>query len=112
MDSSALSDHDATEVVDGVFLAQLAAGEKMSIQHFHIEPGATVPEHRHEHEQTGFIYSGALTFIVDSEEIVIEERDSYAIPGDEPHSAENRTDRPVRGIDVFSPPRLDVPWKE
>ncbi|WP_266079843.1 cupin domain-containing protein [Haladaptatus caseinilyticus] len=111
MDTSALPDHEPTEVTDGVFLAQLAAGNRMSIQHFHIEPGATVPEHSHEHEQTGFIYSGALTFLVDGEEIIIEERDSYAIPGDEPHAAENKTDEPVRGIDVFSPPRLDVPWK-
>ncbi len=112
MDSIALSEHDAAEVANGVYLAQLASGDRMSIQHFHIEPGATVPEHSHEHEQTGFVYSGALTFVVDGEEWIIEEQDSYAIPSDEPHAAENRTDRPVRGIDVFSPPRLDVPWSE
>ncbi len=111
MDSIPLSDREATEVADGVYLAQLAAGERMSIQHFHIEPGATVPEHSHEHEQTGFIYESALTFVVDGEEFTIGEDDSYAIPSDEPHSAENRTDTTVRGIDIFSPPRLDVPWK-
>ncbi|WP_458205970.1 cupin domain-containing protein [Haladaptatus sp. NG-SE-30] len=112
MDSIALSDRNAAEATDGVYLTQLAAGEQMSVQHFHIEPGATVPEHSHEHEQTGFVYAGALTFIVDGEESIIEEQDSYAIPGGEPHAAENRTDTPVRGIDVFSPPRLDVPWEE
>ncbi len=111
MDSIALSDREATEVTDGVYLAQLAAGERMSIQHFHIEPGATVPEHSHEHEQAGFIYSSALTFIVDGEEFTIEQDDSYTIPSEEPHAAENRTDEPVDGIDIFSPPRLDVPWK-
>ncbi|SIR31553.1 Cupin domain protein [Haladaptatus litoreus] len=111
MEKDSLSDHETTEAVDGVHLAQLAAGEEMSVQHFHIEPGATVPEHSHEHEQTGFIHSGALTFVVDGEEIVIREGDSYAIPGDEPHSAKNEGDEPVRGIDIFSPPRLDVPWK-
>ncbi|WP_049969745.1 cupin domain-containing protein [Haladaptatus cibarius] len=111
MERDSLSDHEPTEAVDGVHLAQLAAGEEMSIQHFHIEPDATVPEHSHEHEQTGFIHSGALTFVVDGEKIVLGEGDSYAIPGDEPHSAENEGDEPVRGIDIFSPPRLDVPWK-
>ncbi|GAA0227239.1 cupin domain-containing protein [Haladaptatus pallidirubidus] len=111
MEKSVLSEHEETEVTDGVYLAQLAAGEKMSIQHFRIEPGAMVPEHSHEHEQTGFIHSGALTFTVDGEEIVIGDGDSYAIPGDEPHSAKNEGDEPVRGIDIFSPPRLDVPWK-
>ncbi|WP_227374530.1 cupin domain-containing protein [Haladaptatus halobius] len=111
MESIPLSDRDAVEATDGVYLAQLAAGDRMSIQHFRIESGATVPKHSHEHEQTGFVYSGALTFVVDGEEVVVKEQDSYAIPGDEPHAAENRGDTPVLGIDVFSPPRLDVPWK-
>ncbi|WP_227353600.1 cupin domain-containing protein [Haladaptatus salinisoli] len=111
MDSIALSNRDVAEATDGVYLAQLAAGDRMSIQHFRIEPGATVPEHSHEHEQTGFVYGGALTFVVDGEEVVVGEGDSYAIPGDEPHAAENRGDEPVLGIDVFSPPRLDVPWE-
>jgi quercetin dioxygenase-like cupin family protein len=111
MESILLSDRDAVEATDGVYLAQLAAGDRMSIQHFRIDPGATVPKHSHEHEQTGFVYSGALTFVVDGEEVVVKEQDSYAIPSDEPHAAENRGDTPVLGIDVFSPPRLDVPWK-
>ncbi|MCO8243161.1 MULTISPECIES: cupin domain-containing protein [unclassified Haladaptatus] len=111
MESIALSDREVTEAVDGVYLAQLVAGERMSIQHFHIEPGVTVPEHSHEHEQTGFVYGGTLTIIVDGEEFTIEQDDSYAIPSDEPHAAENRTDTPVRGVDIFSPPRLGVPWK-
>jgi quercetin dioxygenase-like cupin family protein len=112
MDSTALSDHESTEVVDGVHLVQLAAGDRMSVQHFHIEPGATVPEHSHEHEQVGFVYDSALTFRIDGEEFVIEENDSYSIPGDEPHAAENRTDDPVRGIDVFSPPRTNPDWQD
>lgn len=111
MDSVALSDGDIVEVTDGVFLAQLAAGERMSIQHYHFVPDATVPEHSHEHEQVGFVYSGALTLVVDGEEFVIEEGDSYAVLSDEVHSAENRTDRAVRGIDIFGPPRREVPWK-
>ena len=34
---------ETVEVVDGVHLTQMAAGEPMSVQHFHIEPGAVVP---------------------------------------------------------------------
>lgn len=111
MDTTDPSDREPTEVIDGVHLAQLAAGERMSVQHFRIEPGATVPEHDHPHEQTGFIYGGELTFLVDGEEFVVGEGGSYAIPGDEPHAAENRGETTVLGVDVFSPPRLDVPWK-
>ncbi|MFB6298992.1 MAG: cupin domain-containing protein [Halobacteriales archaeon] len=112
MDTDHRSDHTPTEVVDGVFLSQLAAGERMSIQHVHVEPGAEVPEHSHEHEQLGFIYQGALTFLVDGEEIVCDAGDSYALASEEPHGAVNNGETAVKAIDIFSPPRLDVPWME
>ena len=47
---------EETEVEPGVYLAQLAVGEEMSLQHLRMEPGATIPEHDHEHEQVGFVY--------------------------------------------------------
>ena len=112
MDSTALSDHESTEVVDGVHLVQLAAGDRMSIQHFHVEPGAEVPEHSHEHEQLGYVYDGALVFEVADEEFVIGANESYAIPSGEPHAAVNRGDDPVRGLDVFAPARPDPDWAQ
>ncbi|MFB6073612.1 MAG: cupin domain-containing protein, partial [Haloarculaceae archaeon] len=42
---------ETVEAAEGVHLTQLAVGERMSVQHFHIEPGARVPEHDHRHEQ-------------------------------------------------------------
>ena len=107
-----MSGRDVEEVVDGVYLTQLAAGEEMSVLHYHIYPGARVPEHSHPHEQVGFVYSGTVTFEVGGEEFVLGTGESYSIPGDEPHAAVNNADHPVDGIDVFSPPRLDVPWLE
>ncbi|WP_101294412.1 cupin domain-containing protein [Halegenticoccus soli] len=103
---------EAVEAVPGVHLSQLAAGEEMSVQHFFIEPGATVPEHSHPHEQTGYIVEGTLTFVVDGEEVHAGPGDSYAVPADEPHAAENRGDVPVKGVDIFSPPRTDPDWGE
>lgn len=100
------------EPVDRVHLQQLAAGEEMSVQSFRIEPGATVPEHSHHHEQTGYIIEGTLTFVVDGEDVVVGPGDSYAIPGAEPHGAENRGDKEVFGLDIFSPPRTDPDWAE
>lgn len=101
-----------TEAVDAVHLAQLATGDSMSVQHFRIEPGATVPEHSHHHEQAGFVYEGELTFLVDGEEIVVGAGESYTIPGEEPHAAENRGETAIRGVDIFSPPRPDPDWAE
>jgi quercetin dioxygenase-like cupin family protein len=103
---------ESTEAVEGVHLSLLAGADDMNVQHFFIEPGAEVPEHSHENEQTGYITQGTLTFFVDGEEIDVSEGDSYAIPGDEPHAAENRGDVPVEGVDIFSPPRENPDWKD
>jgi quercetin dioxygenase-like cupin family protein len=106
------ADAEAVEAVDGVFLTQGAVGEETSIQRFEIEPGESVPEHEHPHEQIGMITAGAVTFVVDGEERVVEAGDTYVIPGDEPHAAANRGDEPVVGYDIFSPPRANPDWQE
>jgi len=104
---------DEAEAVEGAHLAQLAAGEELSLQHFRIAPGATVPSHSHHHEQGGFIHRGELTFVLDDgEEVVVGAGESYVLAGDEVHGAENRGDEPVEGVDIFSPPRTDPDWGE
>lgn len=110
METNDLSAERVVEAVEGVYLARLSVGDEMSVQHFHIGPGASVPEHSHHHEQVGFVYDGTLIFEVDGEEHVVTTGESYAIPGDEPHAARNDGDTPVDGIDVFSPPRADPDW--
>jgi quercetin dioxygenase-like cupin family protein len=112
MQTMAPAEGETVEVVEGVHLTQLVAGERMSVQHFHIEPGAAVPVHSHEHEQAGYIARGTFAFVVDGEEYVISPGESYVVPGGTPHSAENRADVPVDGIDVFSPPRPNPEWME
>lgn len=112
MEEAAHAAGETVEAVDGVHLTALAVGERMSLQHFHIEPGAVVPEHSHPHEQAGYVTHGTFTVAVEGAEYVIDSGDSYVIPGDESHRAENRADEPVRGVDVFSPPREDPAWRD
>ena len=118
MERVGLADRATVEAVDRVHLTQLAVGDRTSIQGFEIEAGASVPEHSHRHEQTGFVYEGELTFLVgggersDPREIVVGPGESFAIPGDEPHAAVNRSDGVVRGVDVFAPARPDPDWAE
>jgi quercetin dioxygenase-like cupin family protein len=113
MDRVPANDNQTVEAVADVHLAQGATGESVSVQYFHIEPGATVPEHSHHHEQAGFIYHGEATFLLgNAEELVIGAGDSYVLAGYEVHGVENRGDEPVKGIDVFSPPRPDPDWAE
>ena len=101
------------EAVPGVHLSVLATGERMNVQHFTVDPGATVPEHSHHHEQAGFVYEGTLTFVLaDGSEVAVAAGDSYDLAGEEVHAAANRGDVPARGVDVFSPPRTDPDWAE
>jgi len=102
---------DETEVEPGVFLAQLAAGNEMSIQHLRMAPGARVPEHSHHHEQVGFVYEGEQTFVLeDGDEVTIHPGGSYRLESHEVHAAENQADTTLRAIDVFSPPRPNPDW--
>mgnify|MGYP006434766467 FL=1 len=112
MDVVSDADAEAVEAVDDVFLTRGAVGEETSVQRFVIDPGATVPEHDHPHEQIGVITAGALTFVVDGEEQVVAAGDTYVVPGGEPHAARNDGDETVVGYDIFSPPRANPDWQE
>lgn len=103
---------DGAEVADGVFLADLASGERASMKHWRVEPGSTLPVHRHDNEQIGYMIQGTLTAITDDEEITLRPGDSYLFESDELHGAENRGDEPAVGIGVLSPPRSDPDWKQ
>ncbi|ELY71497.1 cupin domain-containing protein [Natrinema versiforme] len=111
MERVSLDDLEPAEAAEGVHLALMAGTESMNVQHFEIEPGATVDEHSHPHDQTGYITQGELAFLTEGDEIVCGPGDSYAIPGDQTHAAENRGDEPVRGVDIFSPPRENPSWQ-
>ncbi len=112
MERVGLAERDVVEAVEGAELAQLASGERMSVQPYEIHPGTEIPEHSHPHEQCGYIFEGTLTFVVDGEAIEAGPGDSYTIPGDEPHAVENRGETTVRGVDIFSPPRPNPDWAE
>lgn len=104
---------DEVEVEPGVFLAQLAAGEDMSIQHLRMTPGARVPEHSHHHEQLGFVYQGEQTFVfADGTTATVGPGQSYWLESNEIHAAENRGEDLLLAIDVFSPPRPTPDWLE
>ena len=98
--------------VEGVRNANLLEGERMNLLEFHIEPGMTVPDHEHPHEQMGYIISGEATFVVNGESTVLGPGDGYRIPGGETHRLENRGEDPVLGVDVFSPPRDIAPFAD
>jgi quercetin dioxygenase-like cupin family protein len=112
MNVQSLRESGREEPIDGVTLAQLAAGERMSVQHFEIKPGARVDDHSHEHEQAGFLIDGSLRLTVGDETYHLTPGDSYVIPGGAVHAAYGEGDEAAIGVELFSPPRLNLPWDE
>jgi quercetin dioxygenase-like cupin family protein len=110
MDTTGGDTFEETEVEPGVHLAQLVAGDEMSIQHVRMEPGARVPKHSHHHEQVGYLYEGEITFLLDPGEATVGEGGSYRLESHETHGAENRGDETLLAIDIFSPPRPNPDW--
>lgn len=101
---------ELTEVEAGVYLADLAVTERASMKYWRVEPGATLPTHRHEHDQIGFVIDGTMVAIADGTELRLEPGDSYAFPGGETHGAENRGGEPCVGVGIFVPPRGEPEW--
>lgn len=98
METVALTEAETSEPAAGVFLTPLAHAARVSVQHVRLDPGAAVPEHRHEQEQAGFVFAGEQTFVVKEEPITVTAGDSYALHSNKPHALENRGDDPTTGV--------------
>jgi len=94
-----------TEVIEGVHLKTIVYGNQTLMVEVKFEKDAVIPPHGHPHEQTGYLISGQLEFVVNGETIIADPGDSWNIPGDVEHSAVAIDETVV--IEVFSPVRED-----
>ena len=95
-------------VFKGVNLDSLAVGEKSMVTKMNYVKGNYATTHQHPHEQCGYVISGQYRLIVEAEpqiDVIMTAGDSYAIPGNIPHSFEVLEGGEV--IDVFTPHRED-----
>jgi quercetin dioxygenase-like cupin family protein len=90
---------------DGV-LARAVTGERMTLAVVDLEPNTTVPEHKHDNEQLGFVISGSITMRVGSEKRELHAGETYSIPSDVPHEATAGSDG-ATVVDAFAPLRAD-----
>lgn len=95
-------------VFKGVSLDSLAVGEKSMVTKMNYVKGNFATTHQHPHEQCGYVISGRYRLIVEAEpkiDMILTSGDSYAIPGETPHSFEVLEGGEV--VDVFTPQRED-----
>ena len=94
-----------TEVIQGVHLKTLVHGKQTLMTEVRFEKGAVIPPHSHPHEQTGYLLSGQMDFLVAGEHHMARPGDSWNIAGDVEHGATALEETVV--IEVFSPVRED-----
>lgn len=97
------------KVFKGVSLDSLAVGEKSMVTKMNYVKGNFATTHQHPHEQCGYVISGEYRLKVEMPEgeidVLLHAGDSYAIPGNTPHSFEVLEGGEV--VDVFTPHRED-----
>lgn len=97
------------KVFKGVSLDSLAIGEKSMVTKMNYVKGNFATTHQHPHEQCGYVISGEYRLKVEIPEknidMLLHPGDSYAIPGNTPHSFEVIEGGEV--VDVFTPQRED-----
>lgn len=92
----------------GVNLDSFAVGEKSMVTKMNYVEGNFATLHTHPHEQCGYVISGEYHLIVEGDEkidVIMHPGDTYAIPGNTPHSFEVLKEGEV--VDVFTPHRED-----
>lgn len=92
-------------VFKGVDLDSLAVGEKSMVTKMNYVVGNYAAEHTHPQEQCGYVISGRYLMTVEEEAFILEAGDSYAVPGNVPHSFKVLEAGEV--VDVFTPHRED-----
>jgi quercetin dioxygenase-like cupin family protein len=94
------------ELVPGVRMSPLF-GDGAMLNLLDLDPGATVPEHSHAHEQLGLVLEGALWLRIGGAEHRLEAGHGYQVPGGVPHAAWTEATAGCRVLDVFQPVRED-----
>lgn len=92
-------------VFQGVKLDSLAVGEKSMVTKMNYAVGNYAAEHTHPHEQCGYVITGKYRMTIGENVFLLEAGDSYAVPGNVPHSF--RVLEPGEVVDVFTPQRED-----
>jgi quercetin dioxygenase-like cupin family protein len=94
---------DQVEIRPGVLRRTLATTDRTMLCEFTLTSGAAVATHSHPHDQLGYVVSGQLEFTLGDQTRVCGPGDTYAVPGDVPHSAVALSDCLL--VEVFTPPR-------
>jgi quercetin dioxygenase-like cupin family protein len=90
----------------GGVTVQAVEGDRTTLAVVELEPGANVPEHRHDNEQLGVLIRGAMHFRVGDETRDLAPGDTWRILSDVPHEVTAGPEGAL-AIECFTPVRGD-----
>ncbi len=99
-----LDEITAKEIIPG-FHGKFVHSPHITLAHWNIEAGSSLPEHSHPHEQITTVLEGTLELTAEGKTHILTPGSVAAIPSDVPHSGKAVTN--CRVIDVFYPRRED-----
>lgn len=99
-----IKDLEPRELIPGTSVRFIHGG-RMTVAHWHFQPGIPLPEHSHPHEQITNITDGEFELTVAGEPFRLQAGEYLVIPPDVVHSGRSITE--CRIIDVFCPVRED-----
>ena len=99
-----LNDLEEKEIVPG-YKARFIHTDNITIAHWNIKAGYSLPEHTHVHEMVINVMEGEFELTVAGEPKILKPGEAVFIPSNVPHSGRSITD--CKLIDVFYPVRED-----
>ena len=108
MGNYAISKHNdelGTEMMEGVKRKTLVYGDETILCKFSLNKDKSIPLHSHPYEQTGYLLSGELLFIIDGSNYSLSAGDNWCIKKNIEHSVLVIEDSVI--IEIFSPVRKD-----
>ena len=88
-------------------ISYILPAERLTVSFVTLQPNLRITPHRHESEQVVIVLDGACDFLVDGKQYHLEKDNVLTIPSKVEHGNYS-SDRGLRMIEVFSPPRYDL----
>ena len=102
---SGVDRHEQIRIWDGI-TAQAVEGERTTLAVVELDPGSTVPEHRHDNEQLGVLVRGSMQFRIGDELRDVGPGDTWRILSGVPHQVTAGPNGAL-AVECFTPARDD-----
>jgi quercetin dioxygenase-like cupin family protein len=99
------ADAPQVEMFQGLHRRTMGTTDEVMLCEFFVERGTEVTPHSHLNDQVGYLVYGQLDYTIGGERRLMQQGDSWAIPGGVLHSAVAVQNSLI--VEVFSPPRED-----